>query len=724
VTSQNRQRILIVDDDLIIRTMAGRALERAGHEVLSADSGETGLDLFEESDVDLLLLDVMMPGMDGFQVCLRLRQHARGRYLPIIMLTGLDDTESVESAYQAGATDFIVKPINWNLLVHRVNYGLRAGSATADLLASQTRLANAQRLARMGSWEWWPGEAVWTCSEEYLQLLEVSRDEWDRLGPQAILNKLEDGDRLALTTLREQATTDGQGYRLRYCCRLAGGNRRHFAEEVVAQRSSGGMAVQLDGVIQDITEQVASEERIRHLSFYDQVTGLATRNFFMEMARYSLDLASRTRHECALVYVDLDRFGLINDAYGNEVGDQVLREIADRIESLLRAYDLKGTRQSGDELSGRAGGDEFVLLLNHLHNAQDTSRIVERIRSAINQPINIGTDEVFVTASIGIAFFPRHGDNLESLIGNAERAVDTSRKQGRDTYSFCDEVLGAAALNQIKLANDLRHALVDGDLELFYQPKVLVTTGAVVGAEALVRWRHPEHGMLPPGVFLPVAEDAGMMVPLGNFVAHLACKNLESWTHAGLTVVPIAINLAAQNFHDPNLLDSLLGPLRECNLSPEQLTLEVTETTLISQQEVNLDRLQQLRDAGFRLALDDFGTGYSSLNYLKRFPVQEMKIDRSFIRDVESNRYDRAIVAMLVALARELGLDLVAEGVETARQASQVASLGCPVIQGFYFAKPMPATSFAELLKQPMPYADACAVLGTNFAPSSIDGIS
>jgi diguanylate cyclase (GGDEF)-like protein len=706
---RNSPRILVVDDDLMLRTMAGRALERAGHHVVLVDSGEACLAAFESRDFDLLLLDVMMPGIDGFQVCRALRQHPRGRYLPIFMLTGLDDTESVDAAYQAGATDFIVKPINWNLLVHRVNYGLRAGHATRELLASETRLANAQRLARMGSWEWWPAEAAWTCSEEYRRVLEISQAEWDQSGPEAILARLDDDDRLALRALRDQAMSRGHGYRLRFSCRLADGGRRHFSEEVVVQRGPGGAVSKLDGVMQDITEQLASEERIRLLSFYDQVTGLPTRNFFMEMARHALDLAGRIRRQCALVYVDLDRFRMINHAYGNEVGDQVLREIAGRIESSLRVSDLKGTTQTGDELTGRAGGDEFVLLLNNLNDVQDATRVVARMRGAINQPIHIGANEVFVTASMGIAISPRHGENLEALIGNAERGVESARTLGRDTYSLCGEDLGAAALSRVKLANDLRHALLEGGLELFYQPQVRVPIGAVVGAEALVRWRHPEQGLLAPGAFLPVAEDAGMMIALGNLVAGLACRDIQAWERAGLPLVPISINLAAQNFHDPNLLASLTESLERYGLSAGRLTLEVTETTLVTQQGVTLERLRQLRDAGFRLALDDFGTGYSSLNYLKRFPVHELKIDRSFVREVESNRHDRAIVAMLVALARELDLELVAEGVETAGQASRIQALGCPVIQGYYFSKPMPADDFAALLRRPNAYAASCA---------------
>ena len=698
-------RILLVDDDAVLRAMAGQTIQRAGFELAEVASGEEAIERAPEFHPDLVLLDIVMPGIDGFEVCRRLRAGDVGKNLAIMMLTGLDDTESIERAYQCGADDFITKPINWNLLIHRVRFNLRAASARAALAASRGSLDSAQRLARMGSWEWSPRDGRFSFSEQFALLLRLPPDQLRNTHPAALIEQVAPEDREALETARERALTRGGSYQLRYCCRDGEGNVLTLEE--TGRAISNGRGPRLEAIVQDVSQAVANEERMRFLSYHDITTGLPSRQFFLEVANHTLEQARRTSTGCALLFIDLDHFKEINVQLGSDAGDAMLKTIAFRIVECVRSATSAGLVHTpeGIEVAARAGGDQFLVLLSRLRRETDASQLADRLLDAIRQPVRIGHEDSIITASIGLTLFPRDGGDIATLLENAEQTCRTAQKRGRDVHAFYSEDVGQVASARLRLENEIRRALSQNEFVLHYQPKVDLVSGRLAGAEALVRWQHPERGLLYPGDFIPLAEESGLILALGHRVLALACDQIAAWRAGGLLAdgQTIAINLSALSFTEEDLLVRLVAATRSRGIPSGSLGLEVTETSLMHQTEVAVARLTALRGAGFLLALDDFGTGYSSLGYLKRFPVDQIKIDRSFVADLANEVHGEAIVAAIVSLACRLGLEVVAEGVETSEQMACLVAMGCRYAQGYYISRPGPAEALEPWLRRPLP---------------------
>jgi len=698
-TSTTSPRLIIIDDDALLRGMAAHTLRHAGFDVCEAEDGLQGLSLIEQAPVDLLLLDVMMPNMDGYQVCRRVRQSRHGERVPILMLTGLNDTASIELAYEAGATDFISKPINWTLLSHRVRYCLRAGAAVESAIRSSERLERAQHVANMGSWELSVDGQRFVCSPELVRVLAAPPEVVADAHAEDFLARVCEADREAVRALRQAARIDGQAYQLTFGLQRFDGVTRTVFEQAAAVIDGKGRQVSVEGITQDITDRVEAEERITRLAHFDPLTGLPNRQFFAELAGPALDRSARLGAGCAMVYIDMDRFKSVNDAVGYAQGDTVLRLIASRLKASIRTSDIAVTaRVSHESMVSRVGANAFTLLLVDVPDEQQATLVADRLLSAIQAPINVGERELVLTASIGIALYPRDAADTEGLTRCAEQAAYAAKSAGRARHRFFDEAMNVRASARLAKESDLRRAIAEGQLRLHYQPKVDASSGAILGAEALVRWHHPQRGMVSPGEFIPLAEESGLILPLTDWVLETACADLRQRADMGLRHVPVSVNLASPSFADDGLgrqLDALLSRHR---LAPNSLVLEVTESLLMSDVERAVARLQALRERGFRVSLDDFGTGYSSLGYLKRFPIDELKIDRSFVTDVWRGGRDGAIAVSIIALGRVFGLRVVAEGVETLGQSSFLLAHGCSNQQGYLFAKPVPGTDFNALL--------------------------
>ncbi|MBL8451048.1 MAG: EAL domain-containing protein [Dechloromonas sp.] len=695
-------RILLVDDDLVLRTMAAQTLVQAGFTVTEAANGEEGLRLSREAQPDLVLLDILMPGIDGFEACRRLRSLPGGPDLAIMMLTGLDDTDSVERAYRSGADDFITKPIHWSLLIHRVRFNLRAAKVRSELAASRSRLDNAQRLARMGSWEWSPDAGLFTFSRQLPALAGLSADALQRGGPEELLDRVLPADREALEAARCCALTQRRNYQVRYRYAHPVSGTLDFLESGRSLAENGGQSHRVEAILQDISETVAYEERMRFLSYHDVTTGLPSRQFFLEVAAHTLEQARNGSGQCALLFIDLDHFKEINIGLGNDAGDAMLKAMAFRIISTVREANRKGMVHTpeGIEVAARAGGDQFLVLLSQLRREADASGLAERILATIRQPVQLGNEESIITASVGLALYPEDGGDVATLLEHAEQACHAAQKLGRDSFVFYSNHAGQAASARLQQEADLRRAISQGEFLLHYQPRVDLACGRMVGAEALIRWQHPERGLLYPADFIPLAEESGLIRAISHCVLELACDQIADWRSRGLLEPQwsIAINLSALDFDEGDLLARLLSTIRLRGIPAECLTLELTETSLMPHAEAAVPKLAALRNAGFPIALDDFGTGYSSLGYLKRFPVDQLKVDRSFVRDLTTDPQDEAIVGAIVSLAQRFGLQVVAEGVETEGQAEKLLELGCRHAQGYHFAKPMPAADLAALL--------------------------
>ncbi|MBL0150298.1 MAG: EAL domain-containing protein [Ideonella sp.] len=692
-------RLLVVDDDMLLRGMATRTLRHAGFEVLEADSGERALELFENANFDLLLLDVLMAGIDGYETCRRLRAMPRGLRVPVLMLTGLNDTASIERAYEAGATDFITKPIQWVLLTHRVRYGLRSASSAEAMRHSRESLARAQRMAHMGSWSFGIGSAM-ACSEELARIFGAPVEAMQCASPEAFLARVRDSDRERVGTARARVASDGQPYQLVFPIERFDGMVRTVFEQAEPLRDPLGQLVGVEGITQDITERVEAESQIRHLVLHDALTGLPNRDFFLDLAAPALEQASRNQAQCAVLHLDIDRFKSINDALGHAGGDEVLRVVAARLQTGTRGSDLASASRSGHtEVVARIGGNAFTLMLVDIGRPDHASTTAERLLQAVNQPIQVQGRSVQLTASIGIALFPRDAHDAGDLTRFAEQALYEAKKAGRARHSFFDEEMNAVASARLAREADLRRAIAGGELRMYLQPKVDARSGATTGAEALVRWQHPSKGLVPPGNFIPLAEETGLILPLTDWMLEQVVTLLGRWQREGLAPLPVSVNVAAPCFMADGLADQLSGLVRRHGVRPEQLILEVTESLLMSDVDRAVARLDLLRGRGFKLSLDDFGTGYSSLSYIKRFSIDELKIDRCFVMDVQRGGKDGALVASIVTLARMLNVQVVAEGVETEAQSLALRSLGCTLHQGFLYARPMPVEQFERFLE-------------------------
>jgi diguanylate cyclase (GGDEF)-like protein/PAS domain S-box-containing protein len=694
-----RTTVLVIDDDAMVRLMTNEALSEAGYAVIESASAEAGLALFEQAPADLVLLDVMLPGMNGFTACQRLRAHPAGQNIPIIVMTGLDDRKSILEAYESGATDFITKPMVWDLLPFRVRYALRASHALRDSVRAQALLASSQRIANMGSWEWLSAHDSLSCSEELHRIQGTSLDAVT-LGWATLLNLVHPQDHDAVERALDRARSDALPYNIEFRIIRPDGTVRHLFEQTDIERDPAGSVLAVRGIRHDITQQAEAARRIHSLSYVDSLTGLPNRALFRDMVQQWLPYAARRDLRCAVVLVNLDRFKLINDSLGTPVGDQVLRVVSERLRNGVRTEDPKGviSATSSQEPLARLGADEFSVFLVDIGSPEQALRVVNRLADALALPIVVEGHELTVSASIGIAITPDDGADVDVLLRNASTATHSAKEEGRRQVRLYSQSMSDAMRRRHTLESELRKAIEHEELRVFYQAKVDARTSRVVGAEALVRWQHPQRGMVSPAEFIPAAEASGLIVPLTDWVVNAVCAQLAAWQRTAPRSVPISINLDGKSLQSNGLVERIHAAATRHGVEISRLEFEVTETSLMKDLEVSANVLRHLKRLGAQLAIDDFGTGYSSLTYLKRFPLDILKIDRSFIKDLPNDANDAALTAAVVAMGRSLNLELIAEGVETREQADFLLQLGCHLIQGFLFSRPVPAGEFTKLL--------------------------
>jgi diguanylate cyclase (GGDEF)-like protein len=440
-------------------------------------------------------------------------------------------------------------------------------------------------------------------------------------------------------------------------------------------------------------------DQVRELAYYDSLTGLPNRLSYKERLAYALEQASRNQKLVAAFFIDLDHFSRINDTLGHEVGDQLLRHVASRLRSCCREREDEvgpAFATLAPEVA-RLGGDEFTVIMPGLNDPQDAAKLARRIITSFAHPIRVGTHEIFINASIGIAIYPFDGEDLDTLLMHADTAMYKAKEQGGNSYQTYSKSMTTTALQRLTLENDLRRALDRSEFEVHYQPIVDAYTGTVVGAEALLRWRHPELGLLLPSEFIPIAEENGLIVPMGEWILQTACVQNRAWQDAGLPRIRVGVNLSSRQLNR-RLSETVSRALQLSGLEPRYLSLELTESVLVHHHKEGTEALHALRAMGLHLAVDDFGTGYSSFSYLKHFPLDTLKIDRSFIREIAIHPDDAAITTAIIAMGHALGLRVIAEGVETEAHLSLLQKQGCDEIQGYLVGRPVPADRFEEHL--------------------------
>jgi diguanylate cyclase (GGDEF)-like protein len=595
--SPPQANILIVDDTPNNLRFLSTTLTDQGYKVRSVTNGQMALTVAQAAQPDLILLDIKMPDMDGYEVCSRLKATEPTTEIPVIFLSALDETWDKVKAFQVGGVDYVSKPFQLEELLARIESQLKLQAAKAEIRQLNTEL-----------------------------------------------------------------------------------------ETRVRQRTA-----QLE---KEIIERQRVQDQLLHVALHDALTGLPNRAWYMRQLGQVLDRSRQHEHyQFAVLLLDCDRFKLINDSLGHSVGDQLLIAIARRLESCVRPANTLA----------RLGGDEFTILLEEIHDLNDATSMANNLLKELFHPFQLQDHEIFTNASIGVVVGDKTYEQPEHLLRDADTAMYQAKAIGKGCYQVFDATMHDRNLSNLQLETDLRRALERYELVVHYQPIIRLETGRIAGFEALVRWQHPERGLLFPGVFIPLAEETGLIVGIDLRVIRLACTQFRDWQQQGLITEPLimSVNLSAKHFPKPDLVRQIDKILMETEINGENLKLEITESAIMSNAELAIALLEQLQARNIQLSIDDFGTGYSSLSYLHRFPLDMLKIDRSFVSGSRDDLENLTIAKTIVTLADSLGMSAIAEGIETTQQLGQLRELGCALGQGYFFAKPMPSSAAKELLKQP-----------------------
>ncbi|HEX2826879.1 MAG TPA: EAL domain-containing protein [Burkholderiales bacterium] len=575
----------------------------------------------------------------------------------------------------------------------------RLQSALGELTQSQSRLVSAQRIAQLGHWDWDLVRDHVVCSDEIYRILGLDASAFTPTS-KGLVEIVHADDREALRAAIAEALRNRQPLDHEWRIVRPDGTVRVVHQQGEVTYNAEGRAVHVQGTVQDITDRKNADERIRRLALYDSLTGLPNRHLFKEQLGRAIAAAPRDGRTIVLLSLGLDRFKRVNETLGHAGGDLLLKETAARLAKSLRPSDYVGRDEAwgAGHSVGRPGGDEFTLLLA-VQQAEDAAKVARRVLDALARPFGLDGNEIVVSASVGIALYPLDGNDAETLLKNADSAMHFAKEQGKSDYQYYNKTMNATAIERLALEADLRRAVERNELGLFYQPKVDVKTGAIVGVEALMRWRHPQLGLVSPAQFIPLAEEIGLILPMGEWALRAACAQIRRWLDAGIAAVPVAVNISARQFHQQDIASVVDRALREHAVDPGLLDLEITEGTAMHDVEATSETLRELKALGVTIAIDDFGTGYSSLSYLKRFPIDSLKIDRSFVVGLPGDQDDGSIAQAVITMAHALRLKVVAEGVENEAQLEFLAKNDCDQMQGFHFSRPVTAEACTEMLR-------------------------
>ncbi|RLJ68135.1 EAL domain-containing protein [Sulfurisoma sediminicola] len=674
---------LIVDDDELMRMMLAAALAGLGLEVHEAGDGETGLEAFNRLRPDLVLLDLLMPGIDGIETCRRLRRRPDARTVPIVMITGQDDRESIDLAFAAGATDFFAKPINWQMLPHRIRFILHAAQALRDLTQSEARQQQAQRLAGLGSFEYLIESRRFYPSANLPALLGLSGDDQARL--RQLMPAFNEDDWKRMLVLAT-AAMEGGDLQTTEVWTLS---RRCMRVQIQAVEENG--TALLRGSVLDVTDLRSAQAQADWLTRHDPLTGMHNRPAFSAVLEREAAVAGATGRLVPVLLLSLDRMRRARDSLGQEAADRILVGITERLRAACATF------QPVPELA-RITTDELCVLFRHAAKPEEIADAAEHLIEALQAPFDAGGQPFHLQPAGGLALFPQDGDSCQATVKAARAALLMEGAEGRALH-FYDADRDRALTRRLRLEEDLRGALAAGQLAVHYQPLVRVRDCQPVGVEALLRWQHPEHGDISPVEFIPIAEEAGFIGDIGAWVLRTACTQAMAWLGEGIALEEVAVNVSGRQLADPDFTAMLSRILAETGLPPARLVLELTESVLVHDDEAAVAQLHGLKALGLRLALDDFGTGFSSMVSLTRLPLDVIKVDRSFVQAAPTDRAAAAVVEAILALAGRLGMDTVAEGVEDAEHFDILGRFGCTTAQGFMFQRPQSAADVVQHLR-------------------------
>jgi len=685
-------RLLIVDDNEMNRDMLARRLARKGYVIGLAASARELLPRVKEEGIDLVLLDIEMPEVSGLDALQALREAYSPIELPIIMVTAKNQSDDIVKALEMGANDYLTKPIDFPVALARIGTQLSHKKAQEALRESEERYALAARGANDGLWDWNLVTGAVYFSPRWKAMLGFRENEIeDRL--EEWLGRVHDADR---DRVKEEIDAHQRGltphFESEHRLLHKDGGFRWMLSRGLAVHDASGKALRMAGSQTDITERKVS----------DPLTGLPNRLLFIDrLGRLIKHSKRRKDHLFAVLFLDLDGFKMINDSLGHLVGDQLLVGVASRLEKCLRSSDT--VARLGETFTvARLGGDEFTILLDDIKDPTDANRAAERLMKSLAPPFLLAGKEVFTSISIGIALSNTAYDQPEDMLRDADTAMYRAKSLGKARYEVFDADMRASVMARLQLETDLRRALERNEFRNFYQPIVVLDSGRIVGFEALLRWQHPTRGMIGPEEFIFVAEETGLIRELGWWSLREACRQMSNWRSRSGDYLDLtmSVNISAKQLLQQHLVEDMGKLLRDTALPPEVLKLEITESAVMADPTAAAEMLQQIKSLGVRLAIDDFGTGYSSLSYLHRFPLDTLKIDRSFISGGGEGGDGMEIARTIMPMAKNLRLDVVAEGVETLEQVALLKKLQCKYAQGYYFSKPLAPEEVTPLLAE------------------------
>lgn len=680
--SNEQTNILIVDDDHVTRHMVSKILKNSNYNIFEATNGKEAIELYNTVSPHIILMDVMMPIMDGYAACNKIRESSDFLELPIIMLTGLDDVEAVKSALDSGATDFISKPINWVLFEQRVNYALHARNMHEELQNQQLMLTQAQDMAKLGSWELSLEDNTFLISEQLRSLLRLSPDEnLEQLS--SLVDFSHPSDKKTVRSHIINAMTNGVGYKLEHRLICKNDTELYVLQhaELISDRS--GHPTKIIGIVQDITELKSSQSIIHHQNHYDLLTDLPNRRFFTEKVIKNVIHSDSENNSVVVYMLTLDNIRNLSESLGYKATETILIAFATRLKEL----------ESEDVVISRFNDNTFAIMSNHLDDFSHVTGMAESVLKLTTAPFCIDTHDIFISVSIGISIYPIDNNSAEATILGAENAMLNASKEGGGRYLFYSEHSNKQARERLEIENDMRKGIERGEFIPYYQPQIDAQSGKITGFEALARWEHPSKGLIPPFKFIDIAEQTGLIIPLSKLIFEQAFAQTKKWSDEGIGVFKVGINLSIKQFSGSDIFEEIQALLKKTGLSASQVDIEITESMAATKTGDIILALHQFKDVGMNISIDDFGTGYSSLSHIQNFPIDTIKIDRSFIIDIEGT--GKGVIAKtIIAMSMSLGMDIIAEGVETTTQLDMLLAHGCNNIQGYYFSKPLPASEF------------------------------
>ncbi len=706
-------KVLVIEDDPNYFVLVNERLSQnrePAFELIRSKHMQSGLERLGEGDIDVVLLDLMLPDSEGLNSFLSV--HKAFPAVPVIILTSVDDDDLAAQAIAWGAQDYLTKgSFDRELLVKSISYAISRNKSQAQLQKYYQENEHSKRslqdrderfrslvsnipgavyrytLAAPGEWKM---EFV---SDVIKEISGLPASEFMDRGIATYFEKILPQDIPLLQDAFEQAVREGAMFSVDYRVRHVNGDFRWVHDHGRAVRDGEGRVIHVDGVISDVTERTKEKERFNQLVYYDALTNLPNRELFVDRLDQAIQSARRKKESGAVLALDLDHFKRINDTLGHPIGDQLIKAVSVRLLKILFDSDTVT----------RISGGAFIILLPRVAKTEDAENVANKLLTAFKAPFLINEHELFTSCSIGIALFPNDGETSDILIKNADAAMHISKERGKDRFQLFSSSIANNSFERLVLENSLRRALERNEFRLYYQPQLELRTGKTIGAEALIRWQHPDLGFIPPMEFIPIAEETGLIHPIGEWVLKTACAQKKLWDDQGFKPFRISVNLSARQFHYANLVDMVGDTIRKSGIDPKDLDLELTESTIMDRLEETTQTLRRLKNMGTRISIDDFGTGYSSLMYLKTFPIDTIKIDKSFVNDVTTDPDDQAITQAIISMAHSLKLDVVAEGVETKEQLEILRSQSCDIIQGYLFSKPIPTENIAPFLLSDIP---------------------